>query len=426
MQGRDLGRALGVVTVALALAAATPAGAQNRAGAELERLYADAVELFRNTKWEAAERAFTELARRAPGAPEPYLYLGRLAAVRKAPERAETLLRRAIELKPDFVEAHHTLGVLYLDQRNYARARESFATVLRLDPSRPLARVNAGTAAARLGRFEEAAEHFEKALELGRDDASVRLLASAQLGVVLLELGRIEPARLALEEAVRIAPDDGTLQTKLSDVYDALGRELTARRAGREGLELFRDYAARFPDRPLARVLLGEALLRSENLSAALAEFERALAADPTFARAHFAAGFVSKQLGENERARSALEAARRLEPENTLVLFHLGELVAEDGDPDSAALLLQQAVALRPDYAQAYRKLGQVYVRARRYQEALAALAEAARLEPELPETHYLLARAYLGLGEREKAAESERRFRELDRRRQLSPQTR
>ena len=356
---------------------------QGAARAPFEQLYGEGVRLFQQGDWDAAERAFRKLIELAPRVPEPYLFLGRLAAVRGAREEAKAQLGRALELKPDFVEAHHTLGVLYLEQQDFARAYEEFSTVLRLDPRRALAFVNLGTAAFRLGKLEAAAAHFEKALDL-RPEPPVVVLAAAQLGAVCIELGR----------------------------------ELAAK-GGREGLELFRDYARRFPARPMARILLGEALLRSQDLPGALAEFEQAVALDPALGRAHFSAGFAYKELGDAEKARRALETARRLEPQNPLVLFHLADLASHDEDPTPALRLLERALAAKPDYAEAYVKVGQIHVRSKRFRQAVGALMEAVRLEPELPQAHYLLSRAYLGLGESDKAARERRRFQELEQKR-------
>ena len=390
---------------------------QGAARVPFEQLYGEGVRLFQQGDWDAAERAFRKLIELAPRVPEPYLFLGRLAAVRGAREEAKALLGRALELKPDFVEAHHTLGVLYLEQQDFARAYEEFSTVLRLDPRRPLAFVNLGTAAFRLGKLEAAAAHFEKALDL-RPEPPVVVLAAAQFSAVCLELGRSEQARRAFEEAVRLRPGDEALQLKLGEAYEALGRELAAK-GGREGLELFRDYARRFPARPMARILLGEALLRSQDLPGALAEFEQAVALDPALGRAHFSAGFAYKELGDAEKARRALETARRLEPQNPLVLFHLADLASHDEDPTPALRLLERALAANPDYAEAYVKVGQIHVRSKRFRQAVGALMEAVRLEPELPQAHYLLSRAYLGLGESDKAARERRRFQELEQKR-------
>jgi uncharacterized lipoprotein YddW (UPF0748 family) len=48
---------------------------------------------------------------------------------------AKVYLKKAIELDPDYTEAHFRLGRVYLREKNYATARQEFEQTLKLDPS---------------------------------------------------------------------------------------------------------------------------------------------------------------------------------------------------------------------------------------------------------------------------------------------------
>ena len=74
--------------------------------------------------------------------------------------------RRALEIKPEAVEAHNNLGVLLAQEGRTEEAIESFQTALRIDPDDTAAYFNLGVTYVRLGEGRKAAEFFEKTLEI--------------------------------------------------------------------------------------------------------------------------------------------------------------------------------------------------------------------------------------------------------------------
>ena len=84
-------------------------------------------------------------------------------------KEAELLLRKAIELKPDYAEAHLNLGNILQG----------------------------------LGKFKEAAISTHKAIELKPDYAEAYL----NLGNILKNLGKLEDAKLSYHKAIELKPD---------------------------------------------------------------------------------------------------------------------------------------------------------------------------------------------------------------------------
>jgi tetratricopeptide (TPR) repeat protein len=75
--------------------------------------------------------------------------------------RIETLLKRAIQLKPDFAKAHFQLGAVYSERQDYSSAIEEYETALRLDPNLNAAHYRLGIAYKRIGQKERASQEMK-------------------------------------------------------------------------------------------------------------------------------------------------------------------------------------------------------------------------------------------------------------------------
>jgi Flp pilus assembly protein TadD len=69
--------------------------------------------------------------------------------------QAEQLYRQALQLNPNFVEAHNNLGTTLFSQGKVEEAVARLQEVLRLRPDSAEANINLGSALEQLGRLEE-------------------------------------------------------------------------------------------------------------------------------------------------------------------------------------------------------------------------------------------------------------------------------
>lgn len=84
-------------------------------------------------------------------------------------EEAVVAYHRAIELNPDYDIANNNLGVIYLDGLGVPDESLSyFEKAIEINPNYTLAYFNAGRASQALGKNNEAAEHYQMALDLNR------------------------------------------------------------------------------------------------------------------------------------------------------------------------------------------------------------------------------------------------------------------
>jgi tetratricopeptide (TPR) repeat protein len=127
-------------------------------------------------------------------------------------EKAIALLRRAVERYPDYAPAHSMLAFM-LVLSGYAwnrmgsqlsQAAALAARAARLDDGEPWAHLASGFVAFMRRRTDEAAEEFQRALELNPNFAA----AHGYLGWALAFDARSDQAIPYLEQAIRLSPHD--------------------------------------------------------------------------------------------------------------------------------------------------------------------------------------------------------------------------
>ena len=120
--------------------------------------------------WHDTHSLFTHALRVNPRSWLAYTNLG---VAETDPRVAEKLLRRAIELKPDYADAHIDLGTVLAEQKRVPEAAHEFEIAAKLRPDIADAHANLGLAYSELGRIDEAIAEYEK---IPRDDRARRML----------------------------------------------------------------------------------------------------------------------------------------------------------------------------------------------------------------------------------------------------------
>jgi tetratricopeptide (TPR) repeat protein len=100
-----------------------------------------------------------------------------------------------------------------MEQHRYAEALDAYARAARLDPRDPVLPAGAGTAAAVMGRNEDAQQWLARALLL----APHYTAASILLGRLQYDAGRLQDAITTYEVALRFAPGHAQLEQRLGE-----------------------------------------------------------------------------------------------------------------------------------------------------------------------------------------------------------------
>jgi Flp pilus assembly protein TadD len=167
------------------------------------------------------------------------------------------------------------------------------------------AHLRRGFALSKLGRRQEAVDHFTKALIIDPDSSS----AHQKLGVVLAELGNFQEAIAHFTEVLRIEPDHAEAHYNLGVVLAKQGNLPQAMGHYSEALEVKGDYWE-------AHVNLGILLARQGNLEEASAHFIEVLRIKPDYAEAHYNLGVALAQRGQPEDAIRCFSKALQIKPD--------------------------------------------------------------------------------------------------------------
>ena len=147
------------------------------------------------------------------------LFFGRGIALERVKrwDRAESDMKRALQLQPEQPYVLNYLGYTWLEQNlNLPEAKAMIERAVALRPQDGAIVDSLGWAYYRLGEFETAAKHLERAVELKANDPTI----NDHLGDVYWRVGRKLEARFQWLRAMSLEPDADlkiSLEKKLAD-----------------------------------------------------------------------------------------------------------------------------------------------------------------------------------------------------------------
>ncbi|MEI6045468.1 MAG: tetratricopeptide repeat protein [Chloroflexota bacterium] len=129
-------------------------------------------------------------------------------------EKAETEVRQALILAPDWSALHDNLGTICSEQGKYGEALIHYAQALKLDPESPTVLYNLGYFLLQNG-LEVAHSFLEKTLERDANYPD----AHRALGEVFMERGENRKAIASFVRAIEQNPADTRTRFRLSDMF---------------------------------------------------------------------------------------------------------------------------------------------------------------------------------------------------------------
>jgi len=196
-------------------------------------------------------------------------------------QQAAAMSARIVKLSPSDPNAHYNLALIYGDMRDYARARTSLESALRLKPEFPEALALACWMDVQAGANDQAVDECKKAVTMRPDYDHAHVV----LGLAYANLGRYEWAQNAIEQAIRINPQN-------DNAFMNLGVLAAKQHKYIEASEQYRNAISINPANYEAQRNLGELYLdKFNNVKAATDCFLKAISARPDFAEAHFDLG---------------------------------------------------------------------------------------------------------------------------------------
>ena len=127
---------------------------------------------------------------------------------------AEATYRESIAMRPQYAAAYNWLGSFLYTRGRYTEAVQSFRQSTELAPDNYRSYYNLGGALTSAGRYEEAVPALERSIAI-RPNAA----AFANLGTVYFYLGKFPQAAQAYEKAVELDRQDSSMLGNLAEAY---------------------------------------------------------------------------------------------------------------------------------------------------------------------------------------------------------------
>ena len=303
--------------------------------------------------------------------------LGFLTWRRNQDYRSEiTILRDAVTKFPNDPAERYNLGVGLANAGRIQEAIGCYTQALQIRPDYAEAHNNLGVALEQVGRVQEAIGHWKRALQIRPDDAE----AHNNLAIVLARTGRVQEAVGHWEQALRTDPGYAEAHNNLGIALKNLGRIP-------EAIEHYQQALRIKPDLVEAHENLAAALIQMGRVPEAVEHYDQVLRMKPDDAEAHNNLGSALTEAGKVREAIGQYEEALRLKPDyaeaqNNLA-WQLATLApADGGDPLRAVTFAKRACELTGNQAAAYLDtLAVAYAAAGRFSEAIATGQKAAEL---------------------------------------------
>ncbi len=321
-----------------------------------------------------------------PDYAEAHNNLGNLFHLTHRPSEAEASYRRALELQPDYANAHFNLGILHVEAKRLPEAEASFRRALKLQPDYVDAHFNLGNLFLEAKRLPEAEACYRRALELQPDHASTLF----NLGILLAETNRPAEAEVSYRRVLELQPDNASAHFNLGNLL-LVGKRLPEAEASySRALELKPDYADAYNN-------LGSLFQQTDRLPEAEASYRRAMELQPDYADAHNNLGNLHQNNERLPEAEAFYRSAIRIKPDYASAHFNLGNLLLKADRLSEAEASYLHAVELQPDYADAHNNLGSILHQSKRYPEAEEAYRCALEVKPDYAEAYNNLGNLFM-----------------------------
>jgi tetratricopeptide (TPR) repeat protein len=334
-----------------------------------------------NAAYQSLEKAFALDQSRL----DVRLERGRLYLAARDFQQAEEQANFIIEHEQNNVAAYQLLGSSFIGQQQPDKALPQFEKVMELSPNDPGSYVNVALVEISLGRYQDAEQHFKKAVSV--DPKSIQAYTDLANFYRMTKPKRESEAELVLQEAIARNPEGAPLYLNLASMLASQGRREDA-----EGvLERLRKQVPNSAD--IARDI-GDFYFQNKELDRALSEYRRGLSISPKNLEIKKRMQDLYLTTGQTQLAADLDQELMKDTPKDTIVRIDHGRLLMAQGNPQNAIVYLQKVVADATDSAEAHYYLAMAYSQNGEADQAHTALIDTLKASPGLPLALEALAR--------------------------------
>lgn len=302
--------------------------------------------------------------------------LGNILAAQGKEDEAIAQFRRAIEIKPDYEEAHYNLANALDRQGKRDEAIDNYEKAIEINPNLVAAHNNLGTAFLNQGRLEAASEQYRQALD--KDPAYAE--AHNNLGFLLEKQGKAAEAIREYQQAIELNPNRAEFYSNMGNLLATQGRTTEAAQQFQKALEIE-------PGNAKVHYNLANLLFARGQWDGAVEHYRQALRQMPDSVHAHYQLGLSLQCLGESAAAIAEFNKVLDLDPNHVPAQNNLAWLLATSAEPSlrngqKAVELARQAVQLSNGLSpQILDTLAAAYAEAGQFPEAIQTARRALEL---------------------------------------------
>jgi TolB-like protein/Tfp pilus assembly protein PilF len=170
--------------------------------------------------WEGSERDFRRAIELNPNHISAHHLFSYVLVMIGRNEEALQEIQKALELDPLNLIAIRTVGDMYYHSRQYEKAIPYFLKTIEMDQTFNYAHLNLGSVYRELGRYEEALKQYQKEINLY---TGTELTTLANMGVLYARMGEINKAKDIIKELNERSKREYVAPTLMSYTYFAFG-----------------------------------------------------------------------------------------------------------------------------------------------------------------------------------------------------------
>jgi tetratricopeptide (TPR) repeat protein len=251
-------------------------------------------------------------------------------------------LRRAVDLKPDSVDAHNALGMALKDSGQLGEAEKQFREILKTDPNSVEALNHLAEILAAQKLYSAAIGYWDKALSLDPGNDPGNIDAAIARAIALSKNGDQNAATSSLQQMVKAHPDLAVAHFNLGTIY-------ANQKSFRQAADEYREASRLSPADPEVRFALAKCLVFLAEYAEAIPILKAYVLNHPKAFEPHYLLGLSYRGLEQYPQAEEQLRTAAAVEPDHADLQFNLGLVILRSGRAKEAVPHLQKAIQLDP-----------------------------------------------------------------------------
>ncbi len=150
--------------------------------------------------------------------------------------------KKAVSIKPDYVDAHFNLGNIFRETGDSNNAIISYKKIIEISPKHDSAMYNLGVTFQELGELDDAIEYYDKALIINPDNEKILL----NLGFIYHELDELEEALEYYERVLNLNPENVSTINNIAVIHREMGQVENSIEYYKRAISIKPDYAEVF------------------------------------------------------------------------------------------------------------------------------------------------------------------------------------